>query len=177
MMISWHGIVGKHISIHVGLGIATALHLTSAESRAQWATQAWWQMAQTRTWYAKGDHRFWVPFSVPVYNTQECGYDGRYCDEFSMFYPNCTIDIPRFIGNGRCKSDSITSHWSLLTARPERLLLWNEHEERAVGKRIVHNSLFPVSRLLSLYLRRPSQSNLINQVLGASSKILTMIGT
>ena len=35
------------------------------------------------------------------YNTEECGWDDGDCREFNSKYPNCTVEYPHDIGDGR----------------------------------------------------------------------------
>ena len=39
------------------------------------------------------------------YNNAGCNYDGGDCKEFNEKYPNCDVDIPALINNGRCDND------------------------------------------------------------------------
>lgn len=39
------------------------------------------------------------------YNNAGCNYDGGDCKEFNEKYPNCDVDIPALINNGRCDDD------------------------------------------------------------------------
>ncbi len=36
------------------------------------------------------------------FNTEECGYDGGDCIEFNSKYPNCKVDNPYYVGDGKC---------------------------------------------------------------------------
>ena len=36
------------------------------------------------------------------YNTADCGWDGGDCVEFNEKYPDCKVDYPSWIGDGRC---------------------------------------------------------------------------
>lgn len=40
-----------------------------------------------------------------VYNSPECNYDGGDCFDVNLKYPNCTVDFPVLLDNGRCDVD------------------------------------------------------------------------
>jgi len=39
---------------------------------------------------------------LPLYELEECAFDGGDCDEFKRKYPKCEGELPNFIGDGNC---------------------------------------------------------------------------